>query len=158
VLTTRGRKSGLARHAILEYRRHGSKLYLVSAWGIQPHWYQNLIADPLVTVQMGTQEQKAVAHVVDNPGEALRALYMFQRTSPIYDLILASMSSADTIDLRTLKQVANEFTVIRLDLQTGTPPLGGVRPLNRWLGPLVLFLGVALMVWMVWARMTNDET
>ena len=33
VLTTWGRKSGLPRHTAIEYRAHGSKIYVISAWG-----------------------------------------------------------------------------------------------------------------------------
>jgi hypothetical protein len=61
VLTTKGRKSGQPRHTVLEYRRHGSKLYLVSAWGNRPNWINNLQADSTVTVQLGQKEIAAKA-------------------------------------------------------------------------------------------------
>src|SRR5688500_9087772 len=60
ILTTQGRKTGLARHTALEYRRHGSKLYLISAWGERPHWYQNLLINPAVTVQFNGRDCKAI--------------------------------------------------------------------------------------------------
>lgn len=152
ILTTRGRRSGLPRHAVLEYRRHGRKLYVVSAWGQRPHWVQNLMANSQATVQLGADERGVTAHRVEDPAEALRALYMFQRTSRLYDLLLASMSSADTIDLRTLIDVSDEFTVLRFDVQPGPAPLPGVQVTNRWLGPLLLALCLLTVLRIVSAR------
>jgi deazaflavin-dependent oxidoreductase (nitroreductase family) len=148
VMTTRGRKSGLPRPVVLEYRRHGSKLYVVSGWGERPHWYKNLQADAEVTVQMGAKERRARASRVENPSEAMRVLYMFRRYSLVHERLLASMSSADTIDMRTLTDIADEFTIIRLDLQPGPPVLPGVQPQKRWrAGGLLAIAG--LLVW--WA-------
>lgn len=157
ILTTKGRKSGLARHAVLEYRRHGSKLYLISAWGEQPQWYKNLVKQATVTVQFKGQEWQAKASTVTDPGEAMRALYMFKRTSPLYEMILASMSSASTIDLRTLKVVSSEFTVVRLDLVNEKPTLRGISVTNRWIAPLLLGMTLLAMVWMVLARLSDSD-
>lgn len=149
VLTTKGRKSGLARHTILEYRRHGKKYYVVSGWGERPNWYQNLSGYPMVTVQQGTRTFKARAVTVDNTAEALRALYMFRRNSFIYERILSSMSSANTIDFRTLTEVAKEFTVVRLEPQPDAPELEGVVMTNRWFIPsLVLLLMLGWFAWL----------
>lgn len=148
ILTTRGRKSGLPRHAVLEYRRHGSKIYLVSAWGDMPQWYKNLLANPCVTIQRGSHEEKARAAPVTNAAEALRALHMFRRNRPLYDRLFARMSSAESIDLRTLTDVADEFTVVRLDLEKGPPELPGVRPLRPWIGSAIIGTLGALM-WLV---------
>jgi deazaflavin-dependent oxidoreductase (nitroreductase family) len=146
VLTTRGRSSGLARHTVLEFRRHGSKLYAISGWGSQPHWVRNLQQDAAVTIQIGNRELAASARVVDDPAEALRALYMFQRTGPVYEAVLANMSQAGSGDLRSLKQVANQFTVVRFDLVGGTPPLEGIRPTHRWVLPVVLGVLIVLLL------------
>jgi deazaflavin-dependent oxidoreductase (nitroreductase family) len=146
VLTTKGRKSGLSRHTVLEYRRHGSKYYVVSGWGERPNWFQNLRAEPIVTVQQGTRTFSARAVLVDNPAEALRAVYMFRRNSFIYERILASMSSADTIDLRTLTDVASEFTVVRLEPMSEAPVLQGVTVTQPWLVPALSLLVVGAVL------------
>lgn len=148
VLTTRGRKTGLPRHAMLEWRRHGSKYYLLSGWGKRPNWVQNLIQEPIVTVQRGSLLFPARATVVTDPAEAMRALYMFRRNSPVYEYLLARMSSADTIDLRTLAEVAGEFTVVRLDPMAGRPKLEGVSTANPFLLPVFLsFFVFAALIW-----------
>ena len=158
ILTTKGRRTGLTRHAVLEYRRHGSKLYIISGWGAKAHWYQNAMMNTDVTVQINGQEWKACAAPVEDPGEALRALYMFKRSSPIYDVILANMSSATTIDLRSLKAVAKEFTIVRLDLVEGQPPLRGIQAKYARVAPFILTVGIMLLVWMVWIRLSESET
>lgn len=158
VLTTRGRKSGEARHTVLEYRRHGSKLYIVSAWGNRPNWLKNLQEDSTVTVQLGQKEIAARASLVTDSAEALRALYMFQRTGPVYEAILANMSKSDSIDLRTLKRVAGDFTVVRLDMVHGAPSLQGIQPVMPFMWAGVLAGSAFLMVWlswMLWARLSD---
>jgi deazaflavin-dependent oxidoreductase (nitroreductase family) len=157
ILTTRGRKSGLPRHAVLEYRRHGSKLYVVSAWGNHTQWYLNLLADDAVTLQLGQSEIAAKASLVQDSAEALRALYMFQRTGPIYEAILADMSSAESVDLRSLKRVAKEFTVVRFDLLDDVPPLQGLQARRRWLTPLIFAVSLLILIWSVWSRFSADH-
>jgi deazaflavin-dependent oxidoreductase (nitroreductase family) len=150
VLTTKGRKTGEARHTVLEYRRHGSKLYIVSVWGKRPHWLANLLEDPNVTVQLGQKEIAAKASLVSDSSESLRALYMFQRTGPVYEAILANMSSADSMDLRSLKKVAGEFTVVRLDIALGSPSLQGVQAVMPFAGTAMLASTVLLVLWTIW--------
>lgn len=123
VMTTKGHQSGQPRYIVVEYRRHGSNYYIVSGWGEQSHWYQNLMHNPRVTIQHGTHVYDAVAKRVDNPAEALRALYMFSRNSWIYETLFARMSSAQVADLSTLAEVVDEFTVVRIDPTDDVPEL-----------------------------------
>lgn len=116
VLTTRGRTSGAPRHTAIEYRAHGSKTYIISAWGSRPQWYQNLLKNPIVSLRQGTRSFKARARSVEDPDEALRALYLFRKTAPvIYDPVLARLSSENAINGKNLPNVSHEFTVVRLD-------------------------------------------
>jgi deazaflavin-dependent oxidoreductase (nitroreductase family) len=144
ILTTRGRNSGVARFTPLEFRRHGSKIYIVSAWGARPNWYKNLLADSNATVQIGRTVHRVRAQVVDSPAEAMRVLYMFRRTAPfLYDRLLTRLSSAESIDLNTLVEVANQFKIMRLEVVPQAPILPTVPPDRRWIwgivGSLVIF-------------------
>lgn len=121
ILTSKGRESGLPRHVLVEFRRHGSKFYLVSGWGADTDWYCNIEREPLVTVQYGGRVVAARATPVENPAESLRALYMFSRNSWIYATLFAQMTSAQAADLSTLAEVVDEFTVVRLE-PTDEPP------------------------------------
>jgi deazaflavin-dependent oxidoreductase (nitroreductase family) len=58
LLTTRGRRTGELRRTALVYERDGNR-YVVAASNRgadhHPAWYLNLLADPDVTVQVGTE-------------------------------------------------------------------------------------------------------
>ena len=158
ILTSENRISGAPHHVALEYRRHGSKYYLFSGWGERPSWVQNLKVNPTVTVQHGDTILSAQATIVTNSDEAMRALYMFRRNSFIYELILSKMSSADKIDFKTLSEVANQFTVIRIDPIEAPIALPGLQPLTNRLGPSLLFGLVAALTITVLLVFRQDES
>lgn len=150
VMTTKGHQTGKPRYVVVEYRRHGSKYYIVSGWGEDTHWYQNLQHNPQVTIQHGSHVYDAVAKQVDNPAETLRALYMFSRNSWIYETLFARMSSAQSADLSTLAEVVDEFVVVRID-PTGDAPVLPTPPLfsqsvRQFAIGLVLLLSLWFMV------------
>jgi deazaflavin-dependent oxidoreductase (nitroreductase family) len=150
VLTTRGRKTYEPRHTPIEYRRHGSKIYLVSAWGARPNWYQNVLADPVVTIQLGSKTYSGRGYQVRDTAEALRALHLFRRIAPArYDAVLGRLIEAD-VNAKTLPDQSGQFTILRLDLVTEAPRLPGLRANLSWLWPVGLFavfsMGVLLAV------------
>ncbi|WP_329033649.1 nitroreductase/quinone reductase family protein [Streptomyces sp. NBC_01725] len=64
LLTTTGAKSGTARTTPLGYVRHGGSLLLVASnLGApdDPHWYRNLLAHPVVDVEIGISAYQALA-------------------------------------------------------------------------------------------------
>jgi deazaflavin-dependent oxidoreductase (nitroreductase family) len=94
ILTTRGRKTGLARQTAMEYSEGPEKgAYLVmSGWEGRTDWYRNARADPHVRVWMAGKEWEAVAEPVPEEGVAAlmkavgeispMALGMWSRWSP----------------------------------------------------------------------------
>ncbi len=123
VMTTRGRRSGAPRHVMVEFRRHGSKYYVFSGWGERTDWYRNLLKHPRVTIQHGAHVFAAEAKPVRDNAEALRALYLFTRNSWLYERVFAGMSSAQAADLNSLADVAQEFTLVRLEPTDDAPEL-----------------------------------
>jgi len=69
LLTTTGRKSGDPRTAPMMYlREEDGHLYVFASKGgapTDPHWYQNLVANPKVTVELGTERFEATARPLD---------------------------------------------------------------------------------------------
>jgi len=68
LLTTTGAKSGLARTNPLVYRKVGEKLYVFASKAgapSDPDWYRNLLANPAVHVELGTESFDATATTVD---------------------------------------------------------------------------------------------
>ena len=79
LLTHRGAKSGAERTVPLAYVRDGSRYVIVASKGgapIHPDWYWNLIANPEVTVEAGTERFGAKATEVK--GEERRRLFDLQ--------------------------------------------------------------------------------
>jgi deazaflavin-dependent oxidoreductase (nitroreductase family) len=68
LLTTTGRTSGEPRTAPMMYLREGGRLYVFASKGgapRNPHWYQNLVANPKVTVELGTERFEATARPLE---------------------------------------------------------------------------------------------
>ena len=66
LLTTRGRKTGVARTVPLPYFRDGEHYLLIASYGgnvRNPAWLDNLVADGEVTIQVGFRRRKARAEV-----------------------------------------------------------------------------------------------
>lgn len=147
VMTTRGRKSGMPRFTTVEYRRHGSKLYVVSGFGTRPQWYQNLICDPVVTLKIGRKIYYAQAHPVEDRSEALRALYMFRRILSIMGI--AASDGADNesrsgaaVSYYALPDRVHEFTIVRFELRDLTSGLPAVPTERLWVWPALAAVGL----------------
>ncbi|CAA9561374.1 MAG: AclJ [uncultured Thermomicrobiales bacterium] len=72
LLTTTGAKSGQPRISPLVYSKDGDKLVIIASKGgadTNPDWYHNLVANPEVTLEVGTEKFQARASV---PGEPER--------------------------------------------------------------------------------------
>ncbi len=68
LLTTRGARSGKAYVTPLTYTRDGDRyVVLASKLGVPEHpaWYHNLVANPIVTVEVGPERFQAKASVVE---------------------------------------------------------------------------------------------
>ena len=76
LLGTIGAKSGLPRTNPLAYLREGDRLIVIASYAgapVNPPWYYNLLANPEVSVEVGTEKFTAIASVVDEPDRS--ALY-----------------------------------------------------------------------------------
>ncbi|MBF6591301.1 MAG: nitroreductase family deazaflavin-dependent oxidoreductase [Ktedonobacterales bacterium] len=66
LLTTIGAKSGQPRTMPLAYTTDGDRLVIIASKGgapTNPDWYHNLVANPLVTVELGSERFQARAVV-----------------------------------------------------------------------------------------------
>lgn len=86
LLTTRGRRSGLLRRTALVYVRDGGRHVVVASNAgadSHPAWYLNLVADPQVTVQIGTAVFAATARTA-GPAEWPRLWQLMVASMPSY--------------------------------------------------------------------------
>ena len=87
ILTTRGRRTGEARHSPLIYGRRGDDYLVVASKGGAPQppaWYVNLEADPEVEVQVLGDRFKARARTA-TPEEKAELWPTMTREWPSYD-------------------------------------------------------------------------
>ncbi len=76
LLTTTGAQTGMPRTTPVVYSRDGDNLVIVASKGgapANPAWYRNLVANPTVTVEVGTEAFEALATPVT--GEERDRLY-----------------------------------------------------------------------------------
>jgi len=66
VLTTWGRKSHLPRHTMLSYIQLQDKQFVSSGWGVKSDWVQNILKNPIVTVQVRRKVYAAKARRVED--------------------------------------------------------------------------------------------
>lgn len=87
ILHTTGAKSGAERLNPLVYLQEGDVLYIFGSRGgdpSHPDWYHNLVADPNVTVEVGTETVPMRARVVE--GAERDRIYDAQvARSPMFD-------------------------------------------------------------------------
>ncbi|MEV6880104.1 nitroreductase family deazaflavin-dependent oxidoreductase [Amycolatopsis sp. NPDC051128] len=72
LLTTIGAKSGAERLSPLVYTRDGDRFVVAASMGGAPNnpaWYHNLVANPKVTVEVGTEKFEATATVIADRAE-----------------------------------------------------------------------------------------
>jgi deazaflavin-dependent oxidoreductase (nitroreductase family) len=81
LLTTTGRRTGLARVVPLDYQQEGDTLYLIAEQGTRSPWYRNLVANPEVEVQVGSRKMRGVATPLADPQEKAHVLKLFVRRS-----------------------------------------------------------------------------
>ncbi len=73
LLTTTGRKSGELRRTALIYGRDGEDLVIVASKGgapTNPLWFENLVANPKVIIQVGAEVFVCVASTYEEHGTA----------------------------------------------------------------------------------------
>jgi deazaflavin-dependent oxidoreductase (nitroreductase family) len=86
LLTTTGRKSGQPRTNPLAYSTDGDRLVVAATKGgapTNPDWYLNLLANPIATVELGTERFQARATVADE-GERERLYARHAELMPMF--------------------------------------------------------------------------
>ncbi len=97
LLHTKGARSGQERVNPVAYVRDGDRLVVIASKGgapTNPNWYYNLAANPLVTVEVGTDKFQARAKVVDEP----------ERTR-LYDKMVEMMPGFDEYRKKTTRKI-----------------------------------------------------
>ena len=87
LLHTIGAKSGKERVNPLGYVQDGKRLAIIASKAgapINPDWYHNLMANPLVTVEVGTEKFQVRATIAEEP-ERTRLYDMMVERVPVFE-------------------------------------------------------------------------
>ena len=142
VLTTKGRKSGRARHTMLVHSVLDGRIYIGAGWGERTQWYQNILADPQVTVQTRGPAFGAVARLITDDGELRRLYWQAREKTPLWmwKRSLASWDIRDEAEDFVAKK--DRIPFLRLDplSECSLPPL---RANLAWIWPVLAIAAVA---------------
>lgn len=87
LLTTKGAKTGRPFTKPLAYTKDGNRLVVIASFAGSPHhpaWYVNLVANPTVTIEVGTESFQARA--ITTSGEERERLFNAQaKLMPIFN-------------------------------------------------------------------------
>lgn len=70
LLTTKGAKSGNESTTPLVYSKDGDRYVIIASMGgapKSPAWYHNIVANPAVTLEVGTEKFSATASIAEEP-------------------------------------------------------------------------------------------
>ena len=81
LLTTTGRRSGQQRTNGVSFMPLGKNFIVFSGWGIRSDWYQNLLANPEVTIQVGGKTLQATAVPVSDPARRRELMQQMRQRS-----------------------------------------------------------------------------
>ena len=87
LLTTTGAKSGAERVIPLNYSADGDRIVVIASRGgapTHPDWYHNLVANPEVTIEVGTAKYRARARTAEEP-ERTRLFDQQAALMPFFD-------------------------------------------------------------------------
>ena len=87
LLTTQGRKTGAWNRSALIYGTDGNDLVLIASKGgapSHPLWFENLVQNPQIWVQVGADKYWATAHVVDPTTDADKRTRLWKSMAAIW--------------------------------------------------------------------------
>lgn len=107
VLTTTGRRTGLARPVPVAPIRHDGGTYIVSPYG-QVGWVHNVRANPVATLRRGRQEREVILTEVSNP-EIVQRYYEREPVASRFMEVPGAATGAD------FASVEGRFPLFRVD-------------------------------------------
>ncbi|WP_455139179.1 nitroreductase family deazaflavin-dependent oxidoreductase [Candidatus Hodarchaeum mangrovi] len=115
LLTTIGRKSGHPRVTPLQYEDLNGIIYVGSARGPKADWYQNLLINPEVTVQLKSQRFVGEATPIQDPNEIMKFLQVRLKNHPrmVGAMLKAEGLSSKPNDVE-LKQFSETITLVAI--------------------------------------------
>ncbi len=117
-LTHIGRKSGIAREAVLEVVHHTQEAYyVVSGFGEKSQWYKNILDTPEVKIQIGRNKMNALAERLPlKNAEEILSIYAKEHPRSLRELMKVVGLSYDG-SKKSLHNLAETLPVIAFHIQ-----------------------------------------
>jgi deazaflavin-dependent oxidoreductase (nitroreductase family) len=151
IISTFGRKTGKVHRTPIEYYRHQGKLYVMSGFMDSPDWYQNLQANPHVTLNTDQGVMHAIARKPETE-EEWRGAAGFFKNSPIA-IIIAPGLVRKMDDPEFLEEI-KDWPVLTFD-RTVEPCPPALETDLLWAWPIIL-LALALRIMLGWLFHRKD--
>ena len=145
ILSTTGRRSGKTHRTPVEYFKLDNRIYIISGFNTKPDWYRNMLADPHVTINLGTQVLPRIARKPETD-EEWAGVVAYLKASPIS--LLSDPALVNNLDDPQVKEAIKTWPVLTFDTteETCPPPLESDL---LWTWPLIL-LGAAFIILFGW--------
>ena len=145
ILSTTGRKTGKIHRTPVEYFFHEGKYYIISGFGAQPDWFQNIQTNPQVTIQNGYEKICATARPPQSDDE-WDAIRLYLTHSPVGKLLKANFR--DEIEGTDMMERVKQWPALTF-APTNEPCPPPLEADLMWAWPLIL-LGAAFDITFLW--------
>jgi deazaflavin-dependent oxidoreductase (nitroreductase family) len=114
LITTRGRKSGKPRDAmvdVMDYDAASDTYFIEAAYGDRADWYKNMQANPVFEARVGRRKFKATATPLSNEG-AGELMVKFFRRKPAYTRSVMAMVGMKFESEEELRVLGSKLTLL----------------------------------------------
>ena len=114
LITTRGRKSGTPRDAmvdVMDYDAASDTYYIEAAYGERADWYKNMQANPVFEARVGGRKFSATATPLSNDG-AGELMVKFFRKKPAYTRSVMAMVGMKFEGEEELRVLGSKLTLL----------------------------------------------
>jgi deazaflavin-dependent oxidoreductase (nitroreductase family) len=149
VISTFGRRTGKVHRTPVEYYNHQGRIYVMSGFGDEPDWYQNLNTDPHVTLNTDKGFINALARKPET-SEEWQGVTAYLKHSPVS--ILTTPELVQKIDEVEVQEQFKAFPVVTFDPTDETCPPALETDL-LWAWPIILLLlALRILTGWLWHR------
>jgi deazaflavin-dependent oxidoreductase (nitroreductase family) len=122
LLTTTGRKSGLARITPLQFEEANGVYYVAAARGAISDWYRNIQADPHVSVEVHQRTFSGKAEVITDPAHIADFLALRLKNQPLMMGLLLRLEGMPLLHIRRadLERLAAKKALVAIYPDPGT--------------------------------------
>lgn len=133
IMTTTGRRSGLPRRTAVEYHQHDGRKYVMVGWE-RSDWYQNILANPLMTIQTCAGVEHVRARRLETDEDYRAAWDVAVESTPIQAIMKMSGVEMTRDDFVAQK---DRFILLTFD-PTGEPAPPPLEADLKWVPSVVL--------------------